>query len=292
MTLSYKTENIYSFTNLYSSLFIYQGDVLVLGTAPASPPIPSPLPHGISTAAKWLQYVRSLHAASTSASLPADSVDRSSHNAPNDTDASKPTVHTAGERPPFKSLSEGGVGGGTEGSREEGRIDKDGEEVFDREKGSVAAADGLGEGEKEGEKEGEGDAASPAPAVHGTDGKDTDVAPAPSPLPDTAERAITEASQLIVTHHADDVSGGFYKGAITAIPEDDFAERTVRAAVLLHINFYVEGFLISLFCLGFSFFLCIQFVLIPCILVPFISFFLCFYFSFFFSLTLFLFPAA
>jgi hypothetical protein len=222
--------------------------VLVLGTAPASPPIPSPLPHGISTAAKWLQYVRSLHPASvsSSASLSAGSVDRSSHNAHSDADTRKHTAHAAGEISPFKSLSEDGLGVGTEGGSSEAErgIDKDMNKVLREDKG--------GGGGVHGEKEVE--AANPTPALHGTDGKDTDAASAAASLTGTdtatatgpAERAITEASQLIVTHHADDVNESFYNNAITAIPEDDFAERTVRAAVLLHLLLFAFGTFLSL----------------------------------------------
>jgi hypothetical protein len=229
--------------------------VLVLGTAPASPPIPSPLPHGISTAAKWLQYVRSLHpsSVSTSASQSAGSVDRSSHNAHSDTDNRKHTAHSAGERSPFRSLSEDGVGVGTEGgsSETEGGIYKGMNKVLGGDKGSGGGVHGEKQGEGEGE--GEVEAANSVSALHGSDGKDTDVASASASLTGTdtatatgpAERATTEVSQLIVTHHADDVNESFYSNAITAIPEDDFAERTVRAAELLHLLQFAFGTFLS-----------------------------------------------
>jgi hypothetical protein len=222
----------------YSSL--YQGDVLVLGTTPASPPIPSPLPHGVSTAAKWLQHVRSVNPPSSSASLPSDSIDRSSRNALNSMDACKQNAHTVDERSPLKILSGDGGTAGPEGRNR-----------------AVESDHGIdvNKGEKEGEGERGGGGAVLIPAVHGSSSKDKDrdkdidtniasaphTAPAlptatPTPTPTApTERAITEGSQLIVTHHADDVSDTLYREAstITVIPEDDFAERTVRAAVHL-----------------------------------------------------------
>ena len=222
----------------YSSL--YQGDVLVLGTTPASPPIPSPLPHGVSTAAKWLQHVRSVNPPSSSASLPSESIDRSSHNVLNSMDTCKQNAHTVGDRTPFKSLSGDGGTAGPEGRNR-----------------AVESDHGIdvNKGEKdvggEGERGGGGGGAVLIPAVHGSSSKDKDkdidtntasaphtapALPTPTPTPTApTERAITEASQLIVTHHADDVSDTLYREAstITVIPENDFAERTVRAAVHL-----------------------------------------------------------
>ena len=227
---------LFSLTNVFTYSSLYQGDVLVLGTTPASPPIPSPLPHGVSTAAKWLQHVRSVNPPSSSASLPSDSIDRSSHNALNSMDTCKQDPHTVGERSPFKSLS---VDGGTAGPEGRNRA-VESDHGIDVNKGEK---DGGGEGERGGG----GGGAALIPAVHGSSSKDkdkdidTNIASAPhtAPAPPTAtataptERAITETSQLIVTHHADDVSDTLYReaSAITVIPEDDFAERTVRAAV-------------------------------------------------------------
>jgi hypothetical protein len=141
----------------YSSL--YQGDVLVLGTTPASPPIPSPLPHGVSTAAKWLQHVRSVNPPSSSASLPSDSIDRSSRNALNSMDACKQNAHTVDERSPLKILSGDGGTAGPEGRNR-----------------AVESDHGIdvNKGEKEGEGERGGGGAVLIPAVHGSSSKDKD----------------------------------------------------------------------------------------------------------------------